>query len=86
MRFSKIAPDDGETTGCSGTSLETKRFLGYIPAKPFFIECKRTYTNDMIVLNKVNINYRKVIAQKLMPYGVISLILLTCTEQRHFDK
>lgn len=25
-RFSKIAPEEGETTGCSGTSLETKNY------------------------------------------------------------
>lgn len=28
-RLSKIEPDTGETTGCSGTSLETKHLTTY---------------------------------------------------------
>lgn len=30
-RLSKIDPDTGETTGCSGTSLETVNVIKYVP-------------------------------------------------------
>lgn len=35
IRLSKIAPDDGETTGCSGTSLETETVFLRLGAATF---------------------------------------------------